>query len=202
MVRETIPDQVELTKLVMAFHSPARYAPGDAELDLLAAVLATGKSSRLYRALVLDRQLAQSVSAWQSSMSLSSLFTLDVVLRSGVAPEAAEAAIDAVLAEIAVDGPSQEELDRARNGIESRFVGRLQSIAERAMALNLYHAEVGVADWAERDLERYRGVTTARVRDQALRTLDLHARGILRVVPASAPPAPAAPPEPAHEESR
>ncbi|AGP40204.1 insulinase family protein [Sorangium cellulosum] len=52
VVRQTIEDDVNLPKVVMAWHSPARFAPGDAELDLLATALEQGKASRLYKALV------------------------------------------------------------------------------------------------------------------------------------------------------
>ena len=75
VVRETIPDNVKLPKIVMAWHSPARFAQGDAELDLTAEILRDGKASRLYKALVYDHPLAQHVSAEQHSQDLTSYFT-------------------------------------------------------------------------------------------------------------------------------
>ena len=77
VVRETIPDDVELPKVVMAWQSPKHFAPGDAELDLLSSVLADGKASRLYKALVYDQKLAQSVEASQASGVLGSRFVVD-----------------------------------------------------------------------------------------------------------------------------
>src|SRR5262249_48837031 len=65
VVRETIEDNVNLLKTVMAWVSPPRFTPGDAELDLIAEVLHEGKASRLYKALVYDKALAQEVSATQ-----------------------------------------------------------------------------------------------------------------------------------------
>src|SRR5262249_40077082 len=52
-VRVVDGDQVEFPKLYLAWHSPAQYAPGDAELDMLATILAEGPSSRLEKRLVL-----------------------------------------------------------------------------------------------------------------------------------------------------
>src|SRR6185295_11965867 len=98
-VRETIEDHVEMAKIVMAFHSPAHFQPGDAELDLFGSILSSGKSSRLYKALVYDKALAQSVSATQDSSALSSMFTVEIVVRPGVAIDAAEKATDDVLSE-------------------------------------------------------------------------------------------------------
>jgi predicted Zn-dependent peptidase len=51
----------------MAWHSPAMFAAGDAEADLLADLLANGKTSRLYRTLVYDERVALDVSAFQHS---------------------------------------------------------------------------------------------------------------------------------------
>src|SRR6185436_17008612 len=70
VVRETIPDNVKLPKVVMAWHSPAHFAPGDAEMDLCSVILQEGKESRLYKALVYDKPLAQEVHAYQSSGDL------------------------------------------------------------------------------------------------------------------------------------
>ena len=46
IVRETLPDNVQLPKTIMAWQSPAHYAPGDAEMDLVSVVLEHGKASR------------------------------------------------------------------------------------------------------------------------------------------------------------
>ena len=55
----------------LAWQSPRHFAPGDAELDLLASVLAHGKASRLYKALVYDQKIAQNVSARQAHLCCS-----------------------------------------------------------------------------------------------------------------------------------
>src|SRR5688572_18155471 len=60
-VRLVLEDRVELPRLYMAWHSPAMFAPDDAELDLLADLLANGKTSRLYRRLVYDQRIAVDV---------------------------------------------------------------------------------------------------------------------------------------------
>ena len=183
VVRETLVDRVELPKLVMAWRSPAHFAPGDAELDLFSQVLAQGKAGRLYHALVYDRAIAQSVSASQSSDALASTFTLEVVLRKGVAIDAAERAVDRVLAQALAAPPTEAELARARIGFEHGFVARLQSLAARARLLAAYQAERGDPGWAARDLERYRVATPADVLRAARATLTESDRVVLRVVP-------------------
>lgn len=183
VVRETIPDDVELPKTIIAYHSPAHFAPGDAEMDLASVILEHGKASRLYKALVYDRPIAQEVSAVQYSQDLGSYFGIESIAQPGVKLDDLEAAIDAEVARL-VDKPvSAEELQRAKNQFETTFVSRLQSVAERASLLNRYEAGKGDPGFAEKDLQRYRDVTPASLQAVMKRVLDPNARVILRVVP-------------------
>jgi zinc protease len=188
VVRETVEDRVEMTKIVMAFHSPAHFEPGDAELDLLASILSSGKTSRLYKALVYDKALAQSVSARQESAVLSSIFAVEIMVRPNVSADAVEKATDAVLAEVIGKPPSEEEVKRAKNQIAFDFVDRLQSIASRAQLLNMYWAEKGDPGYVNKDLERYNQATVAGVHEQAKKTITLGGRVMIRVVPERANP--------------
>jgi zinc protease len=183
VVRSTVEDRVELAKTVMAWQSPAHFAPGDAELDMLASILTTGKASRLYKSLVYDQKLAQSVEAGQESGVIGSRFVIDATARPGVSLDRLEAAIDKELARARSTAPSEEEMTRARNGIQSAFVRRLQSVQERAALLNMYQVELGDPGYAEKDYARYSNATGAGVRDATTKVLDPNARVVLRVVP-------------------
>src|SRR4029079_18630714 len=69
-VRLPVEADVELARVIVTWPTPAEFAPGDAELDRAADVLAKGKSSRLYKRLVYDLQIAQNVFAGQESRTL------------------------------------------------------------------------------------------------------------------------------------
>ena len=69
-------DRVQLPRLYLAWPTPRHFDPGDAALDVVADVLAGGKNSRLYKRLVYDMQIAQNVSAFQSSTRLASYFEI------------------------------------------------------------------------------------------------------------------------------
>ncbi|MBX3202686.1 MAG: insulinase family protein [Labilithrix sp.] len=183
VVRETIEDEVELEKLVMAWQSPKHFGPGDAELDLLSTALAAGKASRLYKALVYEQKLAQSVEAEQESAELGSRFVVGVVARPGVPLDRIEAAVDKELEAMKKSPMSDAELERAKNLVETGFVTRLESVRERASLLNMYQAETKDPGYAQKDLQRYRAATKEGVRDVAAKVLDANARVILRVVP-------------------
>jgi predicted Zn-dependent peptidase len=187
IIRETIADNVGLPKTVMAWHSPAHFAPGDAELDLASVILEHGKASRLYKALIYDKPIAQEVNAEQSSNDLSSYFTIQAIPRKGVTQDQLEAAIDAEITKLTTKEVTPEELARAKNQFETAFVERLQSLARRASLLAAYQRSKGDPNYAEKDLQRYRDVTAASLLATARATLPLNARVILRVVPKDQP---------------
>jgi len=183
VVRETLEDDVELPKIVMAWQSPKHFGPGDAELDLLSTALATGKASRLYKALVYDQKVAQSVDAGQESGVLGSRFVVSVIARPGVPLEKLEAAIDKELDKIRKAPLADDELERAKNLYETAFVTRLESVRERASLLNMYQAEVSDPGYTPKDLARYRAATREGIRGVAEKVLAPNARVILKVVP-------------------
>jgi zinc protease len=194
VVRETLTeDNIQLGKIIMSWHSPKRFAAGDAELDLLANTLVRGKTSRLYQSLVFDKELAQSVQASQSSQDLSSIFSIEATARPGVSLDTLEAEIDKVLSTLLDKGLTASEVDRAKVEYETSFVLGLESLPERASSLALYESFAGDPGFIGKDLARYRAVTTASVSAVAKQTLDLSSRVILRIEPIKKPDAEAAP---------
>jgi zinc protease len=183
--RLMLEDRIELPRLYMAWHSPAMFAPGDAELDLAAHVLGGGKSSRLYKTLVFEQRLAQDAWAYQRSQALGSLFGLGLTAKPGQSLEAIEAATMKIIEQLATDGPTDEELERARNSHLADYYKGLDSLQTRADLLNHYHYLLGTPDGAERDVERYRAATRASVRDAFARVLAGH-RLTLQTLPEAA----------------
>ncbi|MCU1284532.1 MAG: peptidase M16-like protein [Acidobacteriales bacterium] len=137
--RVVVTDQVELPRVTMGWLSPKIFQPGDAEADILAQILGGGKASRLYKSLVYDKKLAQSVSARQASLMLASNFTIEATAKPGVKPEDLEKAMQQELDKFQKEGPTQVEIDRARASIESRLIGSLESFNGVANRLNSYN---------------------------------------------------------------
>ncbi|MEO5510181.1 MAG: pitrilysin family protein [Longimicrobiales bacterium] len=161
-----LEDSVQLPRLYLAWHTPALYARDDAELDIAARALGDGKASRLFRSLVYESQVAQSVSSYQSSASLGSTFRIVITARQGVALGALRDTAIAAVNEMARNGITQRELDRARNGLETGFIDALQNVGGfggRADQLNHNVFYAGDAGYADHDMARYKAVTTERV---------------------------------------
>jgi len=184
--RVVLPDDVSLARTSLVWHSPPFYAPGDAEMDLVASLLTEGKNGRLYRRLVHDERIATNVAAYQESMRLGSLFRIEVTANPDVSLERLERVVDEVLEELRRDGPHEDELQRARASVETSAVSGLQSLLSVADTLNGYDANLGDPDRLAWDLDRYRTATPESVRDAVRRTLVPGRRLVLRVVPRQA----------------
>ena len=170
-VEISLTDRVQLPRLRLAWHTPALFAPGDADLDLAAHVLGGGKSSRLYRALVFEKRIAQDVFAYQGSQMLGSVFHVGATAKPDHDLTEIGAAVDAEIARLAAEGPTEAELARARNTHLADFYKGLDHLQTRADLLNHYQYLLGDPDGVGRDVARYADATCASVRDAFARAL-------------------------------
>ena len=180
---------VELPRVYMAWSTPAFFKTGDAELDLLASVLTSGKTSRLYKRLVYDLQIAESVAAYQESSQLTSKFVIMATAQRGHTAAELRAAIDDELRKIiAGGGVSPEELARAKAGRVSEIVFDLDRDSERANRINMYNQLAGDPGYLPRDLGRYETATAEAVARAAREFLPLDRRIVAVVTPDKSAP--------------
>ena len=162
----TLHERVELDRLYLVWETVRQFDPGDAALSLLADILARGRASRLYRGLVMGEQIAQDVTAYQSSRELAGTFGIIVTMRPGIPPAKARDRVAKTLSEIVASGVTTEELDRAKNGRLASFVyaldnvGGFGGVADR---LNAYNTFLGDPSRITTDLTRFRDVTPEQV---------------------------------------
>ncbi len=162
----TIRDRVELDRLYLCWPTVPQFDPMDAPLALLADVLARGRSSRLFRSLVMDRQIAQDVTAYHASRELAGTFGLVATLRPGRSIDEARDLLDAELADISERGVTEDELERVRNGRLAGFVyaldnvGGFGGVADR---LNAYNTFLGDPGRITTDFLRFQDVSAADV---------------------------------------
>jgi predicted Zn-dependent peptidase len=172
---------VQLPRVVAAWVTPAFFAPGDAELDLVAHVLSGGKSSRLYKRLVYDDQIAQDVVAFQASAQLASHFEITATARPGHSPDELLAAIDDELARARDGNIDPGELTRARTDFLATQAFRLEDVGTRADRINEYTHYTGDPGFLREDIARYEAATVTSVRD-ALRSWLPAGRRVVAVV--------------------
>ncbi len=184
--RLLLEDRVELPRVYLAWHSPAMFAPGDADLDLVGELLAAGKTSRLYRRLVYEERLAVDVSAHQGSREIGSFFLVAATAAPGHTLTDVAAMIDGEMRRLAVEGPAESEMERVVAQAEAQFVYRLQTVGGfggKSDQLNAYNVLRGDPDYFASDLARYRSATVESVREAAARYLPVDRRVVLSVVP-------------------
>ena len=156
--RKTVNARVELPRVYVAWHGPAMFAEDDAELDLAADLLSHGKTSRLYKRLVYELQIATDVVAYQHSRELSGLFQVAATAAPGVPLERLHAVIVESLHDLAVSGPTLPELERARAQTDAQFIYRLQTIGGfggKSDQLNAYNVFKQDPGYFAADRERY-----------------------------------------------
>jgi zinc protease len=189
-VRIAFEDRVELPRLYVAWHSPAMFADDDAELDLATDLLANGKSSRLYRRLVFDEQVATDVAAGQNSREMAGFAQVTATAAPGRTLAEIEVAILEEIARAAAEGPTEDEIERGRAQAEAQFMFRLQTVGGfggKSDQLNAYNVLLGDAAYFERDLARYHEATQSSVRDAIARYLTSSHRVTLSIVPHGRP---------------
>ena len=188
--RKTMTDRVSLQRLYLGWLTPRLYAPGDASLDVVASVLASGKNSRLYKRLVYDTQMAQDVFALQQSGALGSSFLVVATARRGHTAADLRGAIDEEIERLKREPPDAREMARAVNQIEASFYRRMQRVGGgggKADQLNAYYFAAGNPDYFAEDLARYRALAATDIQAAAARWLPADRRVELIVEPAAKP---------------
>jgi zinc protease len=177
-----LEDQVQLPRLYYVWHSVKAFAPDDPALGLLAEILAGARSSRLQQALIYGSEVAADVDATQDGKRLGGDFWITATAKPGHALPELQKPIETELERIASTGPSERELDQAKNSFEARMLRGLERITATADALNSYYVGTGNPDGFQAQLDRYRAVTTQDIQ-RAARTYLRAPRVILSVVP-------------------
>ncbi len=125
---EVYEDRVPEARILVAWNTPRFGSKEDLHFDLIAAVLSSGKNSRLYKKLVYEDRLASSVSAYQASQEIASSF----VIRANVVPggdvEQVKSILNAELNNFITNGPTESELKRVKASYFSNFIKGLERI--------------------------------------------------------------------------
>jgi zinc protease len=148
-------------KLSLGYKAPELAHPDHAVLTVLNEVLLGGKSSRLYRALVTEGELASDLRASIAPTRDPGLYEVWVSMREGHRAEEALSVIEGVFAKLSADGVGQEELQKAKNRLELSFLHGLETAAGTAEQAGFYETVLGDPARVFVLLEAYRSVEPA-----------------------------------------
>jgi zinc protease len=177
-----IEDRVQLPRTFYDWPTAKIMTDDDAALDVLAAILASDKNSRLYKRLVYDMQVVQNIRASQQSSRLASKFEIDVTPKPGQALAPIDKVIQEEINKVMTTPVTDRELARVKNSYNSSFLNRIASVHNKADMLNEYNYLKGTPDWVQQDAARYAKVTKADIQRVAREYLGKH-KVVLTVVP-------------------
>jgi zinc protease len=181
-----VRDRVPQERTYFAWHTPAFFDPGDADLELVATILTDGLSARLNKVLVYDKQLCSDVVSFQWSLEHVGHFVIWATARPGASLPQVEQIVTDEIARLSKDGPTVSELNRAKTKWEFGFVTGLERIGGfggKADLLNQYNTFLGDPDRFAPDVARHRDATIESVRDAVGRWLNTRNRLLVRFHP-------------------
>jgi len=162
--REVVHDDVSLPRLFLAFRSPVFGSDEYYAASVASALLGMRKGSRLYRALVRERQIAAEAGAFTFDLVKGSdLLVVDVTARPETPVAQLEEEVEREIDLIYHGGVSDEEVQRAVALIETDLVASLQFACDRADRLSMFATYVGKPELINEQVNLYRSVTAQRV---------------------------------------
>lgn len=177
----------QLPIIEIGYHVPQAQGPDYYTLELLQALLTTGESSRLYRSLVDQQQLAVQVQSGHEATIDPYLFTFTVQPRQGVAPEKAEQALYAEVDKLKTAAIDDHELQKAKNQVISSYYRSLRSINRRANVIGRYQVLFGDYHKLANVEQEFNKVTAADIQRAAKEYFDVNNRTVATLIPDTAP---------------
>lgn len=141
--RETFERPVAAERLLVGYKVPGQSHPDWAVADFIGALLSAGPSSRLYRRLVVDAEMASSVDGGVPPFKDPALFRFAVNMARGRSADEALLVIDDELRKLAEENVPAGELDKVKNGVETDFWTEMEDCDGKAETLGHYEATLG-----------------------------------------------------------
>jgi len=151
-------DKVQLERIYLAWHTGCAYSEDDSALDIFTDLLTGSKTSRLYKKLVFEQEVAQDITAYQFSGKYAGYFVLIATAKPGILLIELKDKIFAEFENIKSYGINEKELLRSKNGIKSGFIYSMQNIDSMADQLNSYNYFLNEPNSFNYDLSRYENV--------------------------------------------
>ncbi len=160
--------QVPLNAIYKCWHMSNRTSRRYYVAEFITEILGGGKSSRLFQALVKDRQLFSSIACYHDGSTDEGLLVIEGKLVHGTTMQQANRAIEEQLEILIQQGIVESELEKVKNKTESLMEFEDMGIMNRATSLAIYEL-LGDADLINKELDIYRSVTAVEIQEEAAR---------------------------------
>lgn len=169
--RDIQHDHVAQSRILRTWVVPQLGTDDAISLNLAGAILGDGKASRLYQRLVYRDKLVDNVNVSLDPFALASELQIQADVKQGVDPAKVDAAIDDELQHFLADGPTKDELARAKVAYRALFIRGLEGINAQAFVLAEGQVFLGNPDEYRDDLRRVDAATTEQIRAASVRWL-------------------------------
>ena len=184
-VRDTIYDNIQLPAIFQAYHIPAMGSDDYYAVEMLSQLLATGQSSRLYKSLVDEQQLAIQVAAIPLPFEDPGLAIILAIPNMGLDCATIEAAMDKEVEKVQNGLIPEKEFQKLKNQVENQIVTENSTIASRASTLAEDYTYYKDANRINTDLNKYLGVTREDLKQVANKYFRKDNRVVLYYLPKS-----------------
>jgi predicted Zn-dependent peptidase len=138
-VRDTVYDNIQLPAVIKAFHIPAQGTDDYYALQMLTTLLSSGQSSRLYKQLVDNQQVAVYSGSFPFSLEDPGLFLAFAIANMNVKPDDLEISLDTEIGKVKNELIDEKEFEKLRNQTEDDFINSKKSNQGVATALANYY---------------------------------------------------------------
>jgi zinc protease len=181
--RSTVKGLVQLPVVIAGYKVPPDSSTETAALEMVSRILSQGESSRLYQKLVYEDQSALFAGGLALGRKDPGLFYAFAAVKPGKDRKAVEDTLFAVIDRLGRDGPTAEEIQKAKNQAEADLVFGLEGVEDRAQAVGQAALITGDAKAAARRLDALRAVTAEDIRRVVTTLLIADHRTVVWVIP-------------------
>lgn len=187
-VRDTIYDNIQLPAVVQTYRIPAQGTPDFYAVSMLSQLLSQGQSSRFYKSLVDEKQVAIQAGSFPFNLEDPGVTLAFGITNMGVEPDAVEAAMDEEIKKVQDELIGEKEFQKLKNQVENDFISGNSRVAGVAESLANYHMYYGDADLINNELDRYLAVTREDIQRVAQQYFTKDNRVVLYYLPKQATP--------------
>jgi len=181
--RAVVEFEVQAPLVMAAWHAPATGHEDGAALDVSGQIFSGGRSSRLYRSLVYEAQIASYAHAYYAEYMHAGLYYAQAAVRPGESVQEVETRMFAELQKAADEGVSDEEVAKAKRQLEVSLVERLGTTHSLANRIGLEISFFGKVRPLQSRLDQIQSVTKEDVQRVLKKYLRANQRSVVWVVP-------------------
>lgn len=180
---DTVYDNIQLPAVIQTFRIPAMGTPDYYAVDMLTTLLAGGRSSRMFKSIVDDQQLALQVGNFAFDNEHPGMAVAFAICNQDADPSTVKDAIDKEIMKAQNDLISEEEFQKLKNQKESSFIQSNAKIEGIAQSLANYHMFYGDASLINNELDRYLAVTREDIQRVAKQYFSTKNRSLITYLP-------------------